>query len=184
MWARVVYSREWRKFLASLPLQNLTVLEISPGNRPVVDPQSVKHYRAIQFPEFDITKDALSEHFNIIIAEQVLEHVRHPYSAAKNLYEMLKDDGICLIATPFLIKIHGVPRDYTRWTPEGLNGFLEDCGFTAEIRAWGNRKSVKANFARWSKYGWKRDLRNEADFPVSVWAYARKQRSNIGAGGV
>jgi len=173
-WARVVYSREWREFLASLPLKSLSVLEISPGDRRFIDASSVAYYRAVEFPEFDIAKDVLSETFDIIIAEQVFEHVRYPYRAARNIHKMLGDDGIFLIATPFMIRIHDIPSDYTRWTPDGLHGFLEDCGFTCEVHCWGNRKVVKANFVGWPAYGWKRDLRNEPEFPATVWAYARK----------
>jgi len=173
-WMRVVYSREWREYLATLPLKSLRALEISPGDRPVIDRNSVAYYRSVDFPEFDIAQDVLSETFDIIIAEQVFEHVRHPYKAASNVRKMLKDDGIFLIATPFLIKIHGYPYDYTRWTPDGLRGFLEDCGFTCEIRSWGNKKAAKANLSGWVEYGWGQDLRNQPAFPACVWAYARK----------
>jgi len=174
-WIRAVYSREWQAFLSTLPLDSLSVLEISPSQWPVIKKNRVAHYRAVNFPEFDITKDSLTEKFDIIIAEQVFEHLRHPYRAARNVHEMLRDDGIFLISTPFMVKIHAHPYDYTRWTPDGLRAFLEDCGFFAEVYAWGNRKAIVANFNRWRRFGWKRDLRNEADFPASVWAYARKQ---------
>lgn len=173
-WIRVVYRREWQGLLSSLHLQSLRVLEISPGRSPVIERGRVAYYQAVNFPEFDITQDILSEKFDIIIAEQVFEHLRYPYRAARNVHRMLSDDGIFFIATPFLIKIHEVPRDYTRWTPDGLDAFLEDCGFSSEIHSWGNRKAVKANFGVWSQYGWRRDLRNEPDFAVCVWAYARK----------
>ena len=105
----------------------------------------------------------------------MFEHLRHPYRAADNVYKMLRDDGLFLIATPFMVKIHGHPQDYTRWTPDGLRAFLEDCNFVAEVHAWGNRKAVRSNFATWRQYGWRRDLRNEVEFPASVWAYARKR---------
>ncbi|MGA8758105.1 MAG: class I SAM-dependent methyltransferase [Stellaceae bacterium] len=177
-WARVVYSREWREFLNSLPLKSLKVLEISPRDRFIVEPGSVLHHRSVNFPEFDITRNVLSEKFDLIIAEQVFEHLRHPYKAAGNVRKMLNDKGIFLVATPFLIKVHKEPGDYTRWTSDGLRGFLEDCGFTCEVNSWGNRKAVKANFESWRAYGWKRDLSNEPDFPVCVWAYARKSSSN------
>ena len=181
MWVRIVYRREWQDFLAALPLKSLAALEISPGGLPVLNESSVAYYRAVSFPGFDVTQEALSEQFDIIIAEHVFEHLRHPYRAAHNVYKMLRDGGVFLFATPFLIKIHGHPQDYTRWTPDGVSGFLEDCGFTADVHCWGNRKAVKANFASWSHYGWRRDLRNEAEFPASVWAYARKQVQRVGA---
>ena len=178
-WVRVVYSREWQEFIGLLPLERLRVLEISPGPRPVIsDREGVSYYRSVQFPEFDITRDVLPEKFDLIIAEQVFEHIRYPYRAAGNVREMLNDDGIFLIATPFLIKIHGVPEDYTRWTEDGLRNFLEECGFTCEVHSWGNKKAVRANLKRWREYGWRRDLRNEPEFPATVWAYARKLKQN------
>ena len=70
-WVRVIYSREWQEFLTSLPLNSLKALEISPGGRPVVDKSSVAYYRAVDFPEFDVTHDFLPESFDIIIAERV-----------------------------------------------------------------------------------------------------------------
>jgi hypothetical protein len=55
--------------------------------------------------------------------------------------------------------------------------FLAESGFPIDwIRAsqWGNRSCVKANFNRWARRGWLGSLRNEANFPVTVWAFARK----------
>src|SRR5207237_7195249 len=89
-WIRVVYSQEWQRFFASLPLQSLSVLEISPGPLPVLQQSSVAYYRAVNFPEFDITENMLPEKFDIIIAEHVFEHLRYPYKAARNVHEMLR----------------------------------------------------------------------------------------------
>jgi SAM-dependent methyltransferase len=174
-WGRITYGLEWRKFLDALPLESLKVLEISPGPRPVLDKGRVASYTAVNFPQFDIGKDVLPETFDLIVAEHVFEHLRHPYQAARNVRKMLHEDGIFVIATPFLVRIHREPGDFTRWTPEGLEAFLDDCGFTAKAHGWGNRKAVKANFGRWEEYGWKRDLRNEDAFPIVVWAFARKK---------
>jgi hypothetical protein len=40
-----------------------------------------------------------------------------------------------------------------------------------------NWRRTVANFPTWPAYGWRRDLRNEADFPIVVWAYERKQQN-------
>ncbi len=101
----------------------------------------------MDYPEFDITKQTIPKQFDVIIAEQVFEHLRHPYAAARNVRAMLKDDGVFLIATPFLIRIHGQPNDYTRWTPDGLKAFLEDCGFDAEVRSWAIERLSSQTFA-------------------------------------
>jgi hypothetical protein len=68
--------------------------------------------------------------------------------------------------------------DCTPWTELGLKHFLVECGFPPEgVRpaSWGNRAAVKANFARWAPRRWWRSLKNEPAFPVSVWAFARKE---------
>jgi SAM-dependent methyltransferase len=180
-WIRVVQRRQWRAFFDSLPLEKLAVLEISPGPQPLLDGHKIRRYRAVNFPEFDITRDCLSECFDLIIAEQVFEHLRHPYRAGRNVWKMLNDDGVFMIATPFLVRIHGHPFDYTRWTKDGLSGFLEDCGFSADVYSWGNRQAIRRNFARWREYGWKKNLDNEPDFPVNVWAFARKMNDASGS---
>ena len=174
--ARVVYIEEWRKFFAAAPIERWSCLEISPHGRSIWREMGFRTYDSVDFPEFDITTSALDRTFDVIIAEQVFEHLRHPYVAARNVHKMLAEEGVFMTATPFLIRVHGAPDDFTRWTEHGLASFLEDCGFQVETRSWGNRKAVVANFNRWSSYGWRRDLRNEPDFPVSVWAYARKKR--------
>jgi SAM-dependent methyltransferase len=173
-WVRVVAIDDWKRFLASLPVGSLNALEISPSGVSLWRSSGFASYKSVQFPEFDITRETLPETFDVIIAEQVFEHLRDPYAAARNVRSMLSDRGVFLISTPFLIQVHGFPDDFTRWTPNGLRAFLETCGFTAEVKSWGNRKAASANFEKWSAYGWRRDLRNEPDFPIVVWAYARK----------
>ncbi|MGC2224086.1 MAG: class I SAM-dependent methyltransferase [Methylocella sp.] len=176
-WARVTTVRAWQEFLRGLPIGEFDALEISPERVTQWREFGFRSYRSVQFPEFDITEKTLPHSFNIIIAEHVFEHLRYPYAAARNVLAMLKDDGVFLIVTPFLVRVHGYSLDYTRWTPDGLRSFLEDCGFDAEVHAWGNRKAVKSNLDQWTPYGWGRDLRNEVDVPVCVWAFARKRLS-------
>ena len=169
----VVYIDEWRRFLNGIGPANLNALEISPGAVSHWKNLGFRSYRAVQFPDFDITRQSLPESFDVIIAEHVWEHLRHPYPAARNVKSMLAPNGHFLITTPFLVRLHLAPKDYTRWTPDGMAGFLEDCGFDADVRAWGSVRVVRANFSRWPNYGWWRNLHNEPKFPIVVWAYAR-----------
>lgn len=173
-WVRAVQVDDWQKFVANLKPSHLDALEISPGAHSIWHNAGFRSYVAVQYPEFNIETEALPRQFDVIIAEHVFEHLRRPYAAARNVRSMLKDDGVFLIATPFLIRIHGEPGDYTRWTPDGLAGFLEDCGFRSTVHAWGNRKVVAANLYRWLDLGLRRDLRNESELPTVVWAYAYK----------
>lgn len=174
-WARSVMYRECSKLLKGLSPEQLDVLEISSGN--LWQQFGFKSFTEANFPEFDICSMTLPDQYDLIIADQVFEHLLWPYRAGKNVYEMTKPGGYFLITTPFLIKVHQVPVDCSRWTELGLKHFIAECGFPIEnIRtgSWGNRACVKANFNNWARRGWFKSLVNEPDFPVSVWAIAKK----------
>jgi SAM-dependent methyltransferase len=175
LWARCVMYDRCFEMLRSLRPEALDVLEISAG--PVWRELGFKSFTEANYPQFDICRDALERKFDLIIADQIFEHVLWPYRAARNVHAMLKPSGHFLITTPFLIRVHREPADCTRWTEAGLANFLSECGFSAaDIRtdAWGNRACVKANFGKWARRGWFGSLRNEPDFPVAVWALAKK----------
>jgi len=41
--------------------------------------------------------------------------------------------------------------------------------------SWGNRACIKANWPRWQVYqSWRHSLKNEPEYPIVVWALARK----------
>jgi len=174
-WARTVLYQECFKLVKELRPEGLDVLEISSGN--IWQSFGFKSFTEANFPEFDVCSMTLPNQFDLVIADQVFEHLLWPYRAGKNVYEMTKPGGHFLITTPFLIKVHQVPVDCSRWTELGLKHFLAECGFPIEkIRtgSWGNRACVKANFNSWARRGWFKSLVNEPDFPVSVWAIAKK----------
>ncbi|MEG4005732.1 methyltransferase domain-containing protein [Microcoleus sp. Pol11C1] len=175
-WCRVVMNRETRRIVKSLQPEGLNVLEIS-GNS-WGNWESFKSYKSLKYPDFDICKSCLDETFDLIIAEQIFEHLLWPYRAGKNIYRMLNNKGYFLITTPFLIRIHEHPTDCSRWTETGIKYLLAECGFNLEsiqTGAWGNRACVVANFARWEIYNASiHSLTNEPDFPLVVWAIAQK----------
>jgi SAM-dependent methyltransferase len=63
----------------------------------------------------------------------VLEHMKDPWLASKEIYRMLKPGGRCYISWPHLAPVHGYPSHYFNATREGMKlafsgGFvLEDC---------------------------------------------------------
>jgi SAM-dependent methyltransferase len=162
-----------RHLVEALNPADLDVLEISGSNWADLPFRS--HTQAA-FPDFDICNEVLPRRFDLIIAEQVFEHVRYPARAARNVQRMLHKGAFFLITTPFFIKIHREPLDLWRWTPEGLKAFLEDVGFTAvQIGSWGNRECVLANFNEWTVYEpGVHSLVSEPDFPLVVWALVRR----------
>jgi SAM-dependent methyltransferase len=175
-WVRVVMYRESFKFLRELGPEKLNVLEISGGvqwRRQF----NFKSYATTEYPDFDICAETLSREFDIVIADQVFEHLPWPLRAAKNVYEMVKPGGYFIIATPFLLRVHNSPIDCSRWTETGLSHLLQEAGFAADriqTASWGNRACLRANFNKWPKRGFTGSLKNEPDFPVMVWAFAQK----------
>ena len=161
--------------LSRLDIGSLAALEVS-GNR--FSKHGFKSYKSIEFPTFDICAGCLPETFDLIIAEQVFEHLLWPYRAAKNVYAMLNSRGYFLVSTPFLVPVHNFPVDCTRWTELGLKHFLAECGFPLEqvvTESWGNRKCVIANLSGWVPYRSRlHSLQNEPQYPYHVWALARK----------
>ena len=179
-WARVVMDRETTRAIEALGPARLKVLEISG-----VDWKSrckFREYKSISFPEFDICNSRLDEQFDLVIAEQVWEHLQFPFRAARNVHGMLALGGYFLVTTPFLLKVHHVPVDCSRWTELGLRNMLAESGFPLEnisTGSWGNRACLTANLNRWVPYRpWLHSLRNEPDFPVHVWALAQKTSVN------
>jgi SAM-dependent methyltransferase len=144
-----------------------------------------KTYESFHFPDFDLNYDVVPhKQFDFIVAEQVLEHVKYPYRAVRNVHRMLRSGGRFLVTTPFLIQIHGVPMDFTRWTPDGLRYLLEEGGFDVHkclTGSWGNLACMVADLTSTAQGGgWtlyeadKHTLVNQPDYPSVVWAVAQK----------
>jgi len=83
-----------------------------------------------------------SETFNTVICLNVIEHTKHPYKIIENAYKILKPNGILIISTPFLMELHEKPKDYWRFTEDGLVLLCEECGFTRLHTEYINNKRV------------------------------------------
>lgn len=57
---------------------------------------------------------------------EVLEHVKDPQLAVKELYRILKPGGVVVGSTPFLLGIHDEPNDYFRFTGYGIRTLFAD----------------------------------------------------------
>jgi hypothetical protein len=183
-WARVVMDRETDRYIRSMPYASCDALEISGTKWKKLGFAS---YRSESFPDYDVCDKPLKlEGFDVVVAEQVLEHVLWPYRAVRNTWSMLRDGGVFIVTTPFLLRVHKCPVDCSRWTELGLKQLLVEGGFEADqiiTGSWGNRACVRANFRRWRRWiSWAHSLRNESDFPVVVWAFARKGSAHQSSG--
>jgi len=174
-WQRVVMNRAVDAHLRSLDPSKLSAVEISGSGRADIP---WKSFSSLNYPEFDLCAPLVGRgEYDVVICEQVLEHVVDPFAAARNLTALCRPGGHVVVTTPFLIKVHedwGLV-DYWRFTPRGLRTLLEGAGLRVDtIGHWGNRQCVYGNLAKWSAYRRWQPLGNRADTPVQVWAFARR----------
>jgi SAM-dependent methyltransferase len=180
---RIVMQRTSREWLNDLPLDQMEAAEISGKNGRRY---AFKSYARYRYPKHDICEgpyldeDGLVRKFDIILANQVWEHLDRPYRATRNVLRMLRVGGYFWLAVPFYIRHHASPVDCSRWSARGLKNLLIESGFDEDnIRAeqWGNRNAALRNMEdKWPPaYDPDRDdLTNDPNCPICAWALARK----------
>lgn len=114
------------------------VIEEAGGTREAVDitPRAGEHLTYVA----DLTDmpQVPSDRYDAAVCHQVLEHVRHPARAVGELYRTLKPGGQLVISVPHLSRLHELPHDYFRFTPNGIRVLLEDVGFEIdEVQLYG-----------------------------------------------
>lgn len=67
--------------------------------------------------------------FDLVITQEVLEHVKSPRMAVEEIYRVLKPNGTAYIQLPFIIGYHPCPSDYWRFTHEGMIELVVSAGF-------------------------------------------------------
>ena len=165
-------NREIDAFLRTLPACDLDVIEISGWARKEY---GFRSYRAFDYPEFDIcTVAPLEPRADLVFCEQVLEHTRDPWRAARNIRALLRPGGHAVISVPFMVRVHNEPGDYWRFTAAGLRILLEEAGLEVlSTGDWGSRASVIANLWFWFPHVPGLPLGRSPAVPLVVWSIAR-----------
>lgn len=112
-------------------VETLDALESSAG----------RHWQSLNFrsltemnyPQYDICNEILDQQFDIILADNVLKHLKRPREAAENIRKMLKPGGYFVNLTLLLIRYHPIPFDGTRWTESSMRYVLIDAGFDSVL---------------------------------------------------
>ena len=175
-WQRIVLNDAVRRHITSLDPPTRTAAEISGDFQAQ---HGWKTFTSLNYPEFDLCAPLeVGERYDVVICEQVLEHVADPVRAAENLRGLCVAGGHVIVSTPFLVRVHELPlygmADYWRFTPRGLRTLLERAGLVVDqVGSRGNRNCIAGNLDHWPAHRRRHSLRNEPDLPVQVWAFAR-----------
>ena len=83
-----------------------------------------------EFLNIDLQKEnSINTKYDFVVIFNVLEHLLKPNLAFKNLSKFLKKNGKIIGSTPFIFRVHGAPKDYSRFTKDHLIELLESNNF-------------------------------------------------------
>ncbi len=126
-----------KNFLKQYPRAGKT---LNLGSGPRVIGADVTNVDMYQYPGVSVVADIMSLPFEAnsvarIVSDNVLEHIKDPYRAVKEMHRVLEPGGLIYVSTPFLYPFHSSPADYNRWTMQGLKELTKDF----ELVQGGNR---------------------------------------------
>ncbi len=118
------------------------LLDVGCGTKPYHSLFKVKSYRGLDIDSpvtrkrgiaddlYDGTQfPYLSESFDAVLCNQVLEHVFNPDEFLAEINRVLKPGGKLLLTVPFVWDEHEQPYDFARYSSFGLKALLEKSGF-------------------------------------------------------
>lgn len=82
----------------------------------------------------DIQGDAISlpfcnDAFSSVLCADVLEHLKNPGQAVRDIWRILESGGIIIVSAPFFLNLHEEPYDFFRFSKFGLQELFKQNGF-------------------------------------------------------
>jgi SAM-dependent methyltransferase len=106
------------------------ILDVGAGLRPEYR-EDIVNLEVVAYPTTDVIAASeylpfADESFDLVISVAVLEHVRDPFAAARELSRIVRPGGRVFAAVPFLQPYHGYPDHYYNMTAAGLRNLFAD----------------------------------------------------------
>ncbi len=84
-------------------------------------------------------KSIPDESIGLVLNLESLEHLPAPQKAIDEIHRVLRPDGLLILTTVMHFKIHRCPRDYWRFTPDGVELLLSrfkvlDCALEGSLK--------------------------------------------------
>lgn len=120
--------------------KDLLLVDFGCGDMPyrsVIEPKVGKYLgvdlemnpKAEHHIDFDSKTTLPDNYADIVLSNQVLEHVDSPSGYLKEALRILKPGGSIILTTHGYWYYHPTPNDYWRWTSAGLRKTVEDAGY-------------------------------------------------------
>jgi len=152
---------------------------------PLIDMRNVE-LTEVDYPEVDMQKLPFEERrFDVVISDQVIEHLEDPKEAIKESYRVLNNGAIAIHSSCFINYIHRCPKDFWRFSPDALRYLCQDFSEILYCEGWGNRVAIllcflgeRFRFMRIPEIKW--SIRrliatyNEEGYPIVTWVVAKK----------
>jgi SAM-dependent methyltransferase len=142
----VYVERQGHRILSSFAEGNLRILDVGCGTMPFRRFFENGSGRSTSYEGGDIpgasaratvvvdpgTQAILAEtgSYDLVVSFQVLEHSSQPLALLRECFRVLRAGGALFLTIPFMFEYHGVPRDFRRWTHEGIFEDLVSTGFS------------------------------------------------------
>ena len=101
-------------YIKKLKIKNLKSIDLNPD----LDPDII-----LSIEDMNLFNDSSVD---IIICMEVLEHVKNPFNASKEIQRVLKPNGILIASTVFIYPLHEIPNDFYRFTRYGVDELFKD----------------------------------------------------------
>ena len=84
-------------------------------------------------------KPITDESIGLVLNLESLEHVPYPQKAIDEIHRVLRPNGLLILTTVMHFKIHRAPKDYWRFTPDGIELLLSrfkilDCALEGDLK--------------------------------------------------
>ncbi len=84
-------------------------------------------------------KPVSNESIGLVLNLESLEHLPYPQKAIDEIHRVLRPNGLLILTTVMHFKIHRAPKDYWRFTPDGIEFLLNrfkilDCALEGDLK--------------------------------------------------
>jgi SAM-dependent methyltransferase len=116
------------------------VMDCSSGDRKHSDERVISfEYMPFEYPDIFGDGHALpfaDGTFDAVFSQAVMEHMRDPYLAAREISRVTKPDGIIYVESAFMQPLHAVPYHFFNTTTWGIEAIFNEAKVSTEISEW------------------------------------------------